>query len=615
MRRSDRENGMPHRSPFKLTYDSTRFFRDGQPHQILSGSVSYFRTLPEQWPDRLEKLVALGCNTVELYVPWNLHEPRKGTYDFSDRLDLEHYLDLASEAGVDVILRPGPYICAEWEFGGLPWWLLTERDLDLRCSDPGFLEYVDRWWGHLLPRILPYQSTRGGPVVACQVENEYGYYGYDVAYLEHLRDRLRELGVDVMLFTSDGTYGPEQQRHGGLPDLLRTANFGSAPEARFAELKKAQPEGPMACMEFWVGWFDLWGNEAKSQRDPDSVVTDLTWMLEKGASVNFFVFHGGTSFGFTSGANLADRYDPTVTSYDYDGLLTECGDLTPKYLACREAIARHTGRTDLDRTFAPAPRLPAHTVPLAESVSLLDAADDLAAPVCSPQPRSIEQLGEGYGYVLYRARIPASFGDRPMRLRGMHDFAHVLADGTSLGTWYRNDPQPAWTLPFNGPHADVDIVVDCMARPNFGHCLGERKGITEGVFFGDTRHEERAHFGWTCYALPMTDLSRLTWGSEAPADGPRFYRGWLEADTPADTFLALPGFTKGFAMVNGFNLGRYWAVGPQHSLYVPAPLLRKGLNELVVFEVVGCRQPTAELVEEPVWTLPGAGTAEGDQSR
>ncbi len=587
----------------RLTIDDTDYLLDGEPHQIISGSMTYFRFLPEQWEDRLTKLAALGANTLEVYVPWNLHEPRQGTFDFEGRLDLVRHIEMAGEAGLDVLLRPGPYICAEWDFGGLPWWLNKEDDIDLRCSCPKFLGYVDAWWAQLIPKVTPLLSTNGGPIIACQIENEYGYYGNDHAYLEHLRDKLRELGVDTLIFTSDGTYAPHLQANGGLDDCLRTANFGSDPETRFAQLRKAQPRGPMSCMEFWVGWYDTWGKARKSARNTESVVTELKWMLEHNASVNLFVFCGGTSFGFTSGAVLADTYDPDVTSYDYDGLLSECGDVTTKYYACRDAIAKHTGRADLTKTFEPSHKIKPGKVELTESVSLEDALDTISEPVVTRSPRPIEKLDQGYGYVLYRAHVPASYKGLPLRLRGMHDFAHVKVDGQSIGTWYRNDEQPTWSVEFAGDSAQLDILVDCMGRANFGHRMNERKGITGGVFFGQKGYEERAHFGWECHPLPMDNLADLPWWTTRSLDGPRFFRATFKVDEIGDTYLELPGFTKGFAMVNGFNLGRYWDIGPQHTLYVPAPLLKEGKNELIVFEVVGCTAdtPTALLLDHPVW--------------
>lgn len=587
-------------APRRLTTDATDFLLDGKRRQIISGSMSYFRMAPQHWADRLDKLAALGANAVELYVPWNLHEPYKGRFDFTGRRDLPRFLELAAQAGLDVLLRPGPYICAEWEFGGLPWWLLNEPGIEFRCSHPAFLRCVDAWWEQLIPRVLPHLSTRGGPVVAVQVENEYGYFGNDTAYLEHLRDKLRALGVDVLMFTSDGPYNPEAFANGRLPDLLCTTNFGSNPAEYLDRLRQAQPKGPLACMEFWVGWFDAWGNPRKSTRDPQSAADDLRTMLGMNASVNLFVFHGGTSFGFMSGANDSDRYEPHVTSYDYDGLLTECGDVTDKYEKCRQVIAAHTGRDDLNRVFEPSRKLDLGDVQFTESVSLTDALPNLSNPVRSAKPLPLERLGAGYGYVLYRSRISDVFRGFPLRLRGMRDFAHVMLNGQTLGTWYVNDPQPEWTVEFDGDSAQLDILVDCMARPNFGHKLRELKGISDGVYFGARRHDERAHFGWENYPLPMEDLSALPWSAgDVGTAGPRFYRASFDVDDPADTFLALPGFTKGFAAANGFNLGRYWNIGPQHTLYVPGPILRRGRNELIVFEGVRSASTTARLQSQP----------------
>lgn len=586
----------------RLSTDATDYLLDGKKHQIISGSMTYFRMLPEQWADRLDKLTALGANTVEVYVPWNLHEPRKGEYDFTGRCDLVKFLELATEAGLDVLLRPGPYICGEWEFGGLPWWLLNEPDIELRCSDPAYLKHVDAWWEKLIPMIVPYLSTHGGPITAVQVENEYGYFGDDKAYLEHLRDKLRSLGVDVLLFTSDGPFSPECFVNGSLPDTVVTANFGSNPQQHLPTLRKARPEGPLTCMEFWIGWFDAWGNEHKSARDPKNAADDLMFMLDQNASVNFFMFCGGTTFGFMSGANEPDHYEPHVTSYDYDGLLTECGDVTPKYELCRDVIAKHTGRTDLTRTFEPSRKLDLGELTFTQNVSLVDALPAFDAPVRSTKTKALERLNEGYGYVLYRSRVPKVFDGFKLVLRGMRDFAHVLVDGKSLGTWYINDEQPDWQAPIPGESAQMDILVDCMARPNFGHQYKKLKGIADGVYFGPTRHSERAHHHWENYALPMRpeQLANLPWGTGGfNDDGPRFFRATFNVDEPADTFLALPGCNKGFAAVNGFNLGRYWKVGPQHTLYVPGPLLKQGENELIVFDVVGSANAKARLQDHP----------------
>ena len=594
----------------QLTINDRDYLLNGSPIQIISGSLSYFRMLPEQWDDRLAKLAALGANTVEIYIPWNLHEPTPGSYNFSHRLDLPQFLDRAAAHELLVLFRPGPYICGEWDFGGLPWWLLNEPNTQLRSSDPAFLKHVDAWFEKLIPAVTPYLGSNGGPIVATQIENEFGYFGHDPAYLNHLKNKLQSLGIDTLLFTSDGTYEPHQQANGGLPDCLRTANFGSDPDSRLAELRKSQPTGPLTCMEFWVGWFDAWHNQAKSTRDPHSVTQDLATMLAANASANIFVFHGGTSFGFTSGANLADTYQPHVTSYDYDGLLTEAGDITPKYLAVRDTIAQHTNRTDLNLSFDPSPKLALNDIPFTHALALNDALPAISNPVSAAKPLPIEQLGYGSGYVLYRAQVPASYARLPLRLRGMHDYAHILLDNQPLAHFYRNDPHPDITLDFDTPAAQLDVVVDCMARANFGHrCTTEHKGIADNIYFGPKRHDERALAPWQSFPLPMDNLDQLPWDdSEEIGEalhGPRFYRATFNIDSPADTFLHLPQFTKGFALINGFNLGRYWSVGPQHTLYIPAPLLQPGTNELVVFELIETHNHThplnAHLLPEPIW--------------
>jgi len=629
--RADGANASREACPRTLELVGDDFVLDGRPHRIVSGSVSYFRVLPAQWRDRLEKLKALGCNAAEVYVPWNLHEPAPGQFRFDGRRDLPGFLSLCRDMDIDVLLRPGPYICAEWDFGGLPWWLLRRSDpVPLRSADEEFLGHVEAWWCRgLLPRVEPFLAANGGPVLAMQVENEYGYWGRDAAYLEGLRDMLRRAHGPAcpLLFTSDGTFWPDLQANGGVEGALRTANFGSEPATRLAELRQALPKGPLCNMEFWVGWFDAWGSMAgKSYRAPDDVAQTLRETLSAGASVNFFVFHGGTSFGFCgAGANLsnAGQYEPQVTSYDYGGLLDEAGDVTDKYLRCREVLADFLVRPELlQREFSRAARLPASPpLELEASLSLEAALPALAEEVptaTSSMPLSAEQLGCGYGYVLYstmapvRSKLPLRLGDQAVR-----DFASVMADGRVLGTVYRNDSSPGsreFALP---EECSIDILVELMGRVNFGPAmLGERKGLvgTDSVRLGSPfTGPLRAVLGWRCQALPMGEaaLARLPWGAGQDAEatrgrwarGPRFFLYALYVSRPADGFLRFDGFRKGFACVNGFNLGRYWEVGPQLSLYVPGPLLRRGRNEVLVFDIdsPGDGAPRLRVVPEAVW--------------
>ncbi|MFJ9080767.1 beta-galactosidase family protein, partial [Streptomyces sp. NPDC102278] len=320
-----------------LRIDDDGFRLDGEPFRFLSGGLHYFRVHPGHWRDRLRKARLMGLNTVETYVPWNLHEPRPGEFRMEGGLDLPGFLDLAAAEGLFVLLRPGPYICAEWEGGGLPSWLLADPDIRLRSRDPRFLAAVDDYFRQLLFPLRSRLATRGGPVLAVQVENEYGAYGDDTAYLEHLADSLRGCGVDVPLFTCDQ---PADLERGALPGVLATANFGSRSAQSLAALRAVRPSGPLLCTEFWIGWFDRWGGN-HIVRDAEDAAQELDELLATGASVNFYMFHGGTNFGFMNGANDKHTYRPTVTSYDYDAPLDEAGDPTEKFNAFREVIAKY----------------------------------------------------------------------------------------------------------------------------------------------------------------------------------------------------------------------------------------------------------------------------------
>ncbi|CAK9065916.1 unnamed protein product [Durusdinium trenchii] len=621
----------------RLEIQQNDFALGGQKHRILSGSVSYFRVLPEQWRDRLEKLKALGCNAAEVYVPWNLHEPQPGQFVFEGRCDLLSFLSICQELELDVLLRPGPYICAEWDLGGLPWWLLTGPDpVPLRSSDKDFLTAVKRWWDELLPKLEAFLSAQGGPIIAIQVENEYGYWGTDKDYLESLRQMLlNQFGSDCpLLFTSDGTFWPDLQQNGGLDSMLRTANFGSDPQQRLQELRSAQPQGPLCNMEFWIGWFDAWGAlTGKSFRDPSDVAQTLHNTLDAGASVNFFVFHGGTSFGFCGpGGNLSSvgLYEPQVTSYDYGGLLDEAGEVTEKYLQCRKVLANFLQKPDLlEKTFPTARRLPeSPPLELESTLSLEDAlpalTSDGATCIKSAVPLPAEQVGLGYGYIMYRAQVPSTnklpltFGKDSIR-----DFASIMSGGRVLGTIYRNDSGPGcreFELPEQG--CQLEVLVEMMGRVNFGPALlTERKGLVGpgSVQLGTPfTGPMRAVLGWEILPLPMEeqDLARIPWGMDVSMGkrtsrwnrGPRFYRFALHVQQPADRFLALDGFNKGFACINGFNLGRYWKVGPQRSLYIPGPLLRRGRNEIIIFDIdspsCGTKDapPAPRVVSKPIWS-------------
>jgi beta-galactosidase len=580
------------------------FLIHGKATRIIGGAMHYPRVPRAYWRDRMQKLVDLGCNTLETYAFWNAHEPYPGQFDFSGDLDVAAYIELAGSMGLNVIFRPGPYVCAEWDMGGLPWWLLAQDGMQLRCSYGPYLQAVDRWFAELIKRVAPLQAGHGGPIIAMQIENEYGYYGNDTAYLQHLHNLLRSLGVDVPLVTSDGTFQELTIHNGGLPNVLRTANFGSTAPDRIRVLKKYQPTGPLMCMEFWVGWFDEWRSAKHVTRPADECAKEFQSLLDQNAHAVIYKFHGGTNFGFTAGGNLSERFQPFVTSYDYDALLTESGDITPKYRAFQK-IVRETLKLKSPVAEASAMKKTAYgKLMLTHACSLTDALPRISKAVESAAPLPMELLGHGRGFVLYSTTVSAIYRGEKLVIRGMHDWCSIRINNQPIATWYRNDPQPDIILDFTTETATIEILVHSLARSNFGHQMTERKGITGGVYVGAKLHDERALFGWTHHAVPLNDIKDVPFLSMKNdpdlSTQPAFYRGTLRiTGDPTDTFLSLDNFELGCAFINGVNLGRYWNVGPQQTLYVPGPLLRTGENEVVIFEAVGCSQPEVSFESEP----------------
>ncbi len=566
-----------------------QFCKDGKPIKLISGAVHYFRNLPETWPDIFEKLRAMGCNCVETYCAWNMHEPKPGTFDFTGRLDIVRFIKEAEKAGLMVIVRPGPYICAEWEFGGLPWWIQREEGLEIRCRNEVYIRYFDRYLDELLGRVRPLLCTNGGPVILLQCENEYGYYGDDREYLSYLRDGYRRRGIDVPLFTSDG--GSEDSLlDGTVEGCLPTLNFGSRVEENFKVHDQLFPNCPKVCMEMWDGWFDAWGDEKHHTTDPQVYAGVVRDMLKKG-SLNIYMFIGGTNFGFTSGANHYEKFTPDVTSYDYDALLTECGDVTEKYKAVREVIREATGK-ELPPIPKDREKKAYGKVALTRSAGLLSNLDALSSPIHSDVPRAMEEYGIGYGYIAYRTVLNRDYRDAKLSFESLGDRAQVLVNGRLQGIAYLND---SLEVTVNAKKGDVlTILVENMGRANFGPKMMRKKGLPGRVLLGG-----KIHFSWDVYPLPMTDLSGLSFGGDE-AEAPAFYEGTFTVEEPADTFLRTDSFKKGFVVLNGFNLGRYWEVGPQKTLYVPGPLLKKGENTLLLFESDGRKgEAEVEFVNRP----------------
>ncbi|MBQ8550179.1 MAG: beta-galactosidase [Clostridia bacterium] len=579
-----------------LSYNEKDFLLDGKPYTIISGAIHYFRVVPEYWEDRLLKLKACGFNTVETYTCWNLHERREGEFDFSGILDIERFISIAESLDLNVIIRPGPYICAEWEFGGLPSWLLKYENLTLRCDDELFYEKVTPYYRELFARIRPHLSTNGGRVFMMQVENEYGSYGDDKIYLQKTKKIFEENGIDCLLFTSDGT-NPSMLSGGTLPELLAVANFGSAPADKLAKLHAFKPNQPLMCGEFWCGWFSHWYEEGHTHK-PEAIAAMLDEFFEANGSFNFYMFHGGTNFGFTNGANhMGGTYQPTITSYDYCAPLSEAGDMTATYDAVKKSIEKNTGVKAPDIEVHDTEKAAYGEVTLGESANLLDNLTSISTPVRTVAPATMEQLDQNFGYILYSSVINGPIEEQELEFTQLHDRAHIFLDGKLVGLRERSRRRDSVQFPLGmGESVRIDILVENMGRVNYGPKLLDRKGIVGGIRIGS-----RFHFGWDNYSLPMEDLSGLVWAPATPAEVPTFYKGSLNIKgAPADTFVKLSGFEKGFITINGFNLGRFYnSAGPQKTLYVPAPILREGENEIIVFESDRCVEPKIEFLDTP----------------
>lgn len=569
------------------------FYLDGKPFRIISGSIHYFRVVPEYWRDRLEKLKSIGMNTVETYIPWNMHEPEKGKFVFDGLCDVVKFVKLAEELGLYVILRPSPYICAEWEFGGLPGWLLSGEGMRLRVSDPVFMKHVQEYYQVLLPILEPLQITEGGNVILMQIENEYGYFGNDRQYMEQMRDLLRAGGIKVPLITSDSPTD-ESLEGGSVEGALPTGNFGSHTKERFEILKKHVKGGPLMCAEFWVGWFDHWGNGGHMRGNLNQSAADLDEMLRTG-HVNVYMFIGGTNFGFMNGSNYYDALTPDVTSYDYDAVLTEAGDFAEKYRVYREIIGK----------YAPVPQVEFSTKIIKKAygsvketgkVGLFQALQDIAEPVESVSTRSMERLGQYYGYVLYVSKIQNERRLEKIRLHRANDRANIFLKGKRLLDLYDRELLEEHKISAEAePGDELSILMENMGRVNFGPGMEEqRKGID-----GCVQINGHMHHHWQQYCLPLDNLEKLDFRRGYTEGLPAFYRFELQAEETGDTFLELEGWGKGCVFVNGFNIGRFWEIGPQKRLYIPAPLLRPGKNEIIVFETEGRSTGEISFLSEP----------------
>ncbi|HJC22204.1 MAG TPA: beta-galactosidase [Candidatus Eisenbergiella merdavium] len=564
-----------------LTYRGNHFYLDGRKFRILSGAIHYFRMPRGKWRDIIHKARLMGLNTVETYIPWNVHEPERGKFCFEGMYDVEAFLDEINAEGMYAIVRPSPYICAEWDFGGLPAWLLKEEGIRLRCMDEKYISAVSAWYDRLIPLLAGHTIENGGNIIAVQIENEYGSYGNDHDYLRWLKDKMTSLGLEkTFFFTADGP-GDFMLQGGTLPDVFRAVNFGSNAQQSYQILKKYQPDAPFFCAEFWDGWFNHWGGpDTSRERSGEDCVRQMEEILKMDGSLNLYMFYGGNNYGFMSGANMDisdKKYLPDTGSYDYGAPLDECGNITEKYLLMRECISR----------YAPVPEeeLPANTplrsygkYPAEGSVSLFDSLERIGRKYISKIPHCMEYFDQSYGYILYRTKIQGPRNEMPLTLYEVRDRALVFADRKQIGTVDRNHEQNI-SLAVEKNEVELDVLAENLGRINYGPFMKDRKGITEGIL-----HGRQFQFEYEIYCLPMDDLENLRFQEPVEYEEPAFYRFCVEIDECEDTWMNMSGWTKGMVSVNGMLLGRYWNIGPQKGICLPKEFLREGENEIIIFE-------------------------------
>ena len=578
------------------------FYLDGQEFKILSGAIHYFRIQPEDWYHSLYNLKALGFNTVETYVPWNMHEPKKGQFDFQGILDIEKFLQIAQDLGLYAIVRPSPFICAEWEFGGMPAWLLTE-DMRIRSSDASYLQAVADYYDELLPRLVPRLLDKGGNILMMQVENEYGSYGEDKDYLRAIRQMMLDRGLDCPLFTSDGPWRATLKA-GTLieEDLFVTGNFGSKADYNFAQMQEFFDEHgkkwPLMCMEFWDGWFNRW-KEPIIKRDPEELAQAVHEVLKQG-SINLYMFHGGTNFGFMNGCSARGVTDlPQVTSYDYDALLDEQGNPTPKYFAVQKMMETYYPEYPQMRPLTKE-SFELRDIALSERVSLFETLADLAQPVESLYPVKMEDLGQSYGYLLYRTEASWDADEEKIRVIDGRDRMQLFVDGKLTETQYQAEiGKDIFVAGEKKATHRIDILMENMGRVNYGHKFladTQRKGIRTGVC-------KDLHFllNWQQYPLSFENTENIDFSKVWQPEQPAFYAFDFEMKALKDTYLDLSGFGKGLAFVNGVNIGRFWNVGPTLSLYIPHSLLKEGNNRIIIFETEGEYEESINLVNQPTF--------------
>jgi len=570
----------------------TDFLLDGKPFQMISGEMHYPRVPREAWRARMKMAKAMGLNTIGTYVFWNLHEPQKGKFDFSGNNDVAEFVKIAKEEGLWVILRPSPYVCAEWEFGGYPYWLQNEKGLIVRSKEPQYLKEYETYIMQIGKQLAPLQINHGGNIIMVQIENEYGSYGSDKEYLKINQELFKKAGFDGLLYTCDPA--PDAKK-GYLPGLLPGIN-GTDNTTKVKNLVNSlhDGKGPYYIAEWYPAWFDWWGTKHHTV-PAESYVNRLDSVLKAGISINMYMFHGGTTRGFMNGANYKDNtpYEPQISSYDYDAPLDEAGNATDKFMKFRAVIAKYLpAGKNLPPVPAVKPTIAIPDIHLDRSVSILNT---LPAPQSNATPLSFEAMNQDYGFVLYRTKMQGG-KTGVLKLKDLRDYAVVMVNGKTIGTLDRRVKLDSMMINLPTGEVTLDIMVENMGRINFGkYLLQNKKGITESVWFDNAEVKS-----WMMYSLPFADTKGVKFSASSSNTTPVVKKGTFIINNPSDTYLDMRAWGKGVVWVNGHNLGKYWSIGPQQTLYLPAEWLKAGKNEVVVLELLKPQQDVLTGLQRPV---------------
>lgn len=581
----------------RFSVGKNTFMLNEAPFVIKAAEIHYPRIPEAYWEHRIQMCKALGMNTICLYVFWNLHEQQPDQFDFSGNKNIAKFCRLAQKHGMYIIIRPGPYVCAEWEMGGLPWWLLKKKDIKLRTLDAYYMERVGKFMNQVGKQLADLQISRGGNIIMVQVENEFGAYGTDKPYVSAIRDLVKAAGfTDVNLFQCDWS---STFMRNGLDDLLWTLNFGTGAniDNQFKTLKEARPDTPLMCSEFWSGWFDHWGRKHET-RSAKAMVQGIKEMLDRHISFSLYMAHGGTTFGHWGGANNP-AYSAMCSSYDYDAPISEAGWATDKFYQLRNLLSNYleTGKT--------LPDVP-DSLPV---ISIPEIRFTKAAPLFSnlPKPKQVtdilpmEQFDQGWGSILYRTTLPIAIDRGLLKITEAHDWTQVFANGKLVGRLDRRHGENTVTLPRLEAGTQLDILVEAMGRVNFGKSIHDYKGITEKVEIiqEGSRMELK---NWSVYNLPVdySFVRKMKYERSDKLATPAYYKAVFHLDRVGDTFLDMSTWGKGMVWVNGYAIGRFWEIGPQQTLFMPGCWLKKGKNEIIVLDLKGPDLNVIRGLERPI---------------